>query len=272
MKITHNPGHSLTTPGKESPDGYKEWSYTNEIVKLVIAELDTYEGVQQKRIDDPTGRADYPPAVRANLVNSFAPDLHIDHHMNAGGPGGWYEAGHGIETFVESFAQKTSVAIGEKVQNNLVKALEFRNRGLKENRFLVMLNSTDNAKARILIEYAFMTNKNEAMKMRTVDYQQKAAKAVVEAIVAHYGLTKKVVKVMYTDKVTVPNTAFWQASSLVQEYQKKGFKCYALPKSLKDQEPNDPAPFVVETDFAHASIVLMELKKKGYSLAVWESL
>jgi hypothetical protein len=45
----------------------------------------------------------------------------------------------------------------------------------------------------ILIEFAFMTNQNEASKMRTAEYQQKAAKAVVEAIAAQYGLKKKYV-------------------------------------------------------------------------------
>jgi N-acetylmuramoyl-L-alanine amidase len=271
MKITHSAGHALNTSGKESPDGYKEWQYTNEIVKLVMAELEQYDGVQQKRIDDPTGKTDYPLTVRSNMVNSFAPDLHIDYHLNAAGPGGWYNAAWGTETFVFSFTQKESVAIGEKVQNNLVSSLGFRNRGLKQSN-LHMLREV-NAKAKILIEYAFMTHQEEAMKMRTIEYQQKAAQAVVNAIVAQYGLKKKVVRVGYTDKVTVPNTAYWQAALLVQEYQKRGFKCYTLPSNPQvEQDRNDPAPFIVETDFKHANMVLMELKKKGYSKAVWETI
>jgi N-acetylmuramoyl-L-alanine amidase len=93
------------------------------------------------------------------------------------------------------------------------------------------------------------------------------------AIQAEMSKKEEVVKVAYTDKVTVPNTAYWQSSILVQEYQKRGFKCYALPsKPQVEQERTDSAPFVVETDFAHANIVLMELKKKGYSLAVWQSI
>jgi N-acetylmuramoyl-L-alanine amidase len=84
---------------------------------------------------------------------------------------------------------------------------------------------------------------------------------------------EKVVQVALTDKVTVPNTAFWQAELLVQEYQKRGFKCYALPsKPQVEQDRNDPAPFVVETDFNHANIVLMELKHKGYSRTIWETI
>jgi N-acetylmuramoyl-L-alanine amidase len=270
VKFTHAAGHALTTSGKQSPDGYKEWSYTNEIVKLVMAELEQFEGVQQKRIDDPSGKNDYPLTVRSNIVNSFAPDLHIDYHLNAAGSGNWYHAG-GIETFVLSFSQKDSVAIGEKVQNNLVKSLGLRNRGLKQSN-MHMLREV-NAKAKILIEFAFMTNQDEAMKMRTAEYQQKAAQAVINAIVEQYGLKKKVASVVYTDKVTVPNTAYWQAEILVQEYQKRGFKCYALPSNPhEEQDRNNPAPFIVETDFSHANVVLMELKQLGYSRAVWESI
>jgi N-acetylmuramoyl-L-alanine amidase len=272
MKISHSAGHALTTPGKQSPDGFKEWSYTNEIVKLVMAELEQYEGVQQKRIDDPIGKNDYPLTVRSNIANSFVPDLHIDYHLNAAGPGNWYEAG-GIETFVFSLTEKESVAIGEKVQNGLVESLGFRNRGLKQSN-LHMLREVK-AKAKILTEFAFMTNQDEAMKMRTPEYQQKAAQAVVNGIVTQYGLKKKVVPVanVFTDKVTVPNTAFWQTELLVQEYQRRGFKCYANPaKPFEAPLKNDPCPFVVETDFKHANIVKMELINKGYSRTVWESL
>lgn len=274
LKATHSAGHALTTPGKQSPDGFKEWSYTNEIVKLVMAELDQYEGVQQKRIDDPTGKTDFPLTVRSNMVNSFVPDLHIDYHLNAAGNGDWYSA-EGIETFVYKLSDKVSVSIGEKVQNNLVRALGFRNRGLKESN-LHMLRESDKAKARILIEFAFMTNKDEAMKMRTLSYQKLAAMAVVNAIVERYNLKKKVVVQVsnYTDKVTVPNTALWQARNLVQEYSARGYKCYAEPLKVYDginPTDNDGFPFVIEGNFKQAHALKIELDAKGYN-AVWETI
>lgn len=276
FKITHSAGHALTTPGKQSPDGYKEWQYTNEIVKLVMAELDQYEDVQQKRIDDPTGKIDFPLTPRSNTVNSYAPDLHIDYHLNAAGDGDWYSA-EGIETFVYKLSDKVSVAIGEKVQNNLVNSLGFRNRGLKESN-LHMLRETDKAKARILTEFAFMTNKDEAMKMRTAEYQQKSARSVVDAIVQQYKLKKKegkVEAVKYTDKVIVPNTVYWQVIPLVQEYQARGFKCYADPVTPKPNaavDKKEPYRFVVETDFKNANLVKMELVNKGYSKTTWEAI
>jgi N-acetylmuramoyl-L-alanine amidase CwlA len=93
------------------------------------------------------------------------------------------------------------------------------------------------------------------------------------AIQAELNKKEEAVQVKYTDKVTVPNTAYWQAESLVEEYQKRGFKCYALPLNPhKEQERTDAAPFIVETDFSHANLIKMELHQKGYTLAVWESI
>lgn len=197
MKITHSAGHALTTPGKQSPDGYKEWSYTNEIVKLVMSELDQYEGVSQKRIDDPTGKTDYPLIARTNMVNSFNGHLHIDYHMNAFG-NGWTSPG-GTETFVYSFTLKEANTLASKVQANLVRELGFANRGVKVGDLHMIRETKPTA---ILIEFAFMSNQNEATKMRTAEYQAKAAKAVVDAIAAQYNLKKKVVVPVFTPQPT----------------------------------------------------------------------
>lgn len=196
FKITHACGHALTTPGKQSPDGYKEWSYTNEIVKIIIAELNNYENVQQLRIDDPTGKADYPLVARTNMVNSFIPHLHIDYHMNAFG-NGWTTPG-GTETFVYKKTLKEAVAIASKVQNNLVTSLCFANRGVKEGDLHMIRETKPTA---ILIEFAFMSNQNEAAKMRTSEYQKKAALAVVNAIASQYGLKRKSVPVQQKEEM-----------------------------------------------------------------------
>jgi N-acetylmuramoyl-L-alanine amidase len=186
FKITHSAGHALSTSGKQSPDGFKEWAYTDKIVKLIMQELENYEGVLQKRIDDPTGKTDYPLVARSNMVNSFNGHLHIDYHMNAFG-NGWSTPG-GTETFVYKKTLKEAVAIASKIQSNLVNALGFANRGVKEGDLHMIRETKPTA---ILIEFAFMSNQNEAMKMRTSDYQKKAAKAVVDGIAAQYGLKRK---------------------------------------------------------------------------------
>jgi hypothetical protein len=75
-------------------------------------------------------------------------------------------------------------------------------------------------------------------------------------------------------KVIIPNTAFWQAKALVEEYQQRGFQAQGV--SLKVYQPNqqaadnDPYWFVIDTDYDNAKQLVIELQTKGYSLAYGE--
>ncbi|MDQ0971740.1 N-acetylmuramoyl-L-alanine amidase [Neobacillus niacini] len=218
LKISHAAGHARITPGKQSPDGYKEWQVTSEIVKLVMIELENYEGVSQKRIDDPTGESDVPLNKRCELINTWGANVHIDYHLNAYGSG-WNDAS-GTETYLYTTWPKESAALAEKIQVNLVRELGFKNRGVKAANFQIVRETKMTA---ILIEFAFMTNHNEAMKMRTTQYQKKAAKAVVEGIAAQYGLVKNPsTNVIY--RVQVGAFAdIKNAKGLVEELKAKGY-------------------------------------------------
>ncbi len=222
LKISHAAGHALVTPGKQSPDGYKEWQVTNEIVKLVMMELENYEGISQKRIDDPTGKSDLPLNKRCELINTWRANVHIDYHLNAYGFG-WNNAG-GTETYIYTSRPKEAAALAEKVQTNLVRELGFSYRGVKAANFQILRDTNMTA---LLIEFAFMTNHNEAMKMRTSEYQKKSAKAVVEGIVAQYGLVKKPVEnpsasIFYRVQVGA-FTDINLANGLVEELKAKGY-------------------------------------------------
>jgi GH25 family lysozyme M1 (1,4-beta-N-acetylmuramidase) len=82
------------------------------------------------------------------------------------------------------------------------------------------------------------------------------------------GVEKKTNPKPITHKVIVPNTSLKQASTLVAEYEKKGFKCYghALKTYTSSQkaQPNDPYWFVIETDYETAKSLVIELKTRGY--------
>lgn len=222
LKITHAAGHALVTPGKQSPDGYKEWQVTTEIVEFVMRELETYEGLDQKRIDDPTGNSDLPLKKRCELINGWSANVHIDYHLNAYGSG-WNNAG-GTETYTYTTKPKEAEGLAEKIQTNLVKELGFRNRGVKAADFQMVRETKMTA---ILIEFAFMTNHNEAMKMRTEEYQKKAAKAVVDGLVAQYGLKKKpavssTADVLYRVQVGAFSDIN-RAKGVVEELKSKGY-------------------------------------------------
>jgi peptidoglycan hydrolase-like protein with peptidoglycan-binding domain len=76
-------------------------------------------------------------------------------------------------------------------------------------------------------------------------------------------------------RVVIPNTAFWQAKALVQEFEGRDFKCEGV--ALKTYGPNekpeegDPYQFVIYTDQANASQLVSELKDRGYGLTYSEA-
>ncbi|MEH7177604.1 N-acetylmuramoyl-L-alanine amidase [Neobacillus vireti] len=222
LKITHAAGHALVTKGKQSPDGWKEWQVTNEIVKLVMRELENYEEVTQKRIDDHTGKTDIVLNKRCDLINSWGANVHIDYHLNAYGSG-WNQA-CGAETYIYTSKPKEALALAEKIQTNLVTQLGFRNRGVKAANFQMIRETKMTA---ILIEFAFMTNKDEAMKMRTAEYQKKAAIAVVDGLVTQFQLKRKPGIIVSTDTLySVQVGAFSDinhAKDLVEELKNKGY-------------------------------------------------
>jgi|SRR5690606_10925109 len=188
MRITHRVGHALTTRGKQSPDGVKEWAQAEPIAKLVIAELNNYEGVVQKRVDDPTGKVDKSLSTLVAEVNNFKADVHIDYHLNAHGNGATWTTGHGTEVFVNTRKPKEAVELATKVLNNIVSATGFRNRGVKFYDWEMVKSPKA---TNILVEICFMTNKDDVSIVRSTDGQIKIAAAIVEAVVSQYKLKRK---------------------------------------------------------------------------------
>lgn len=73
-------------------------------------------------------------------------------------------------------------------------------------------------------------------------------------------------------KVTIPNTALWQARGLVYEYEHKGFKCEGVAKKVygpgQKAADKDPYAFVLyDLTFEQAKALVIELKVRGYSRA-----
>jgi N-acetylmuramoyl-L-alanine amidase len=76
-------------------------------------------------------------------------------------------------------------------------------------------------------------------------------------------------------KVIIPNTAFWQARSLTVEFMARGYKAYGQTEVLgepKRNDNNDPMPFVIETNYEQAVLLVKELQGKGYTKAFGEKM
>ncbi|PLR93181.1 N-acetylmuramoyl-L-alanine amidase family protein [Bacillus sp. T33-2] len=188
MKFSHAAGHARTTRGKQSPDGVKEWEQTVPIMLMVMDELAKYEGVEQRRFDDPTGQRDIPLKERYNAINAWGADVHIDYHLNAYGTG-WNDAS-GVEMWIADSKPKEALALAQKMQNNLVAVTGFKNRGVKfENWDMVYFTKM----TAVLAELGFMTHRQNTEFIRSAVGQRKIALAIVAALVYQYGLKKKYV-------------------------------------------------------------------------------
>jgi len=187
MKIALDAGHGLSTPGKRTPDGMREWSFNSVVASRIVNELKGYIGVDTIRVDDMTGAVDVSLQDRTDKANKWGADAYISIHANAYGTGGWNNTS-GIETFTYPTASRESFVLAKLVQDELVKATKRNDRGIKTANFAVLRETSMPA---ILVECGFMTNKEEATLLKSDSYRKTCASAIVKGLADMYGLKKK---------------------------------------------------------------------------------
>lgn len=185
-KIALDAGHGLSTPGKRTPAGEREWTLNNKVVRAAIKHLNEYQNVETLRLDDPTGKRDVPLKERTDKANKWKADVVVSYHHNALN-GGW--GNHtGTETYVHPIIPDETLEIANTVHNEVVKAYQLRDRGVKKADFH-MLRETD--MHAVLIEGGFMDSKIDIKKLRDDRVLDSAGKAVAEGFAKHFGLKKK---------------------------------------------------------------------------------
>lgn len=167
MKFFINPGHGGNDPGAVSAEGLKESEVCRNIAEM-LAEKMKINGYQFKVYQ----QRDCLYEV-SKESNNYGADIFISIHCNASAD----PNANGTETLYYKNSAKGR-KIAEIMQNELIKHLGLRNRGIKGSENLHVLKRT-NACA-ILIETAFISNLNEAKFLR--ENQEKAANAIWEGI------------------------------------------------------------------------------------------
>jgi hypothetical protein len=268
VKVMWDPGHDINTPGK-GVAGMKEFEFNRAVSRYADCLLHEYENVQTFFSHDLYDGIDDSLKKRTDRANQLGVDCFISIHANAA----FSPIAHGVETFIHPKAGSSTVNLAAEVHGFLIRETGLNNRGLKRADFAVLRQTKMDA---FLVECGFMTNAKELSLLKSEEYRKKCAQAIVYGLVANYKLVKKQVVKKRTDRVIIPNTAYWQAKALVTEFQANGFHCYGDPVHgyLPGQLPqdNDGFRFIVETDFQSANAVRMELKARGYSLTVWETI
>ncbi|ALC82434.1 MULTISPECIES: N-acetylmuramoyl-L-alanine amidase family protein [Bacillus] len=186
MKIFLDAGHGYQTPGKRTVDGMKEYEFNRDIAEKVKTLLKTYSSVQVSSVH--SDKRDVPLKERTALANKASADLYLSIHANASGNGKEWNDVNGIETFVYLSKPTEATSLAQTIQNELIKATERKNRGVKLADFHVLRETKMTA---ILCECGFMTNKEEAALLKTPAYRQACAEAITKGITGFYKLKRK---------------------------------------------------------------------------------
>ncbi|ALY08052.1 putative N-acetylmuramoyl-L-alanine amidase [Exiguobacterium phage vB_EauS-123] len=187
--IVLDAGHGRNTPGKRTPDGEREWTFNDKMLRAAQKHLtDNYQGFTIVRTDDPTGNTDVSLAARATRANNAKGDVFVSFHNNAF-QGKWGSHG-GTETYVPTPAANNprSSALARSVHPKMQRAFGLRDRGIKAGNLYVIMNTKMPA---ILVEGAFMDSTTDIVKLRDDNVLRRAGEAIAEGVAEFLALSKK---------------------------------------------------------------------------------
>ncbi|MEI5907659.1 N-acetylmuramoyl-L-alanine amidase [Bacillus spongiae] len=218
MKIMLDAGHGLSTPGKRSPDGMREYEFNSKVVQYARDGLKAYEDVTV--FFSHSDSRDVPLSERTNLANAKNVDVFLSVHANAFGDGGWNSVS-GVETYVYPSRPAEALSLATKVQRNVVNVAKLRDRGVKTANFHVLRETKMTA---VLVECGFMTNRNDARLLKSDSYRKQVADALVQALASQYKLKKKP-KGLYKVQVGAYSSKE-NAERIAAQLKAKGFPSY----------------------------------------------
>lgn len=164
-------GHGGYDPGAVA-NGLKEKDLTLSIALKVKAKLEAkgIKVVMSRDTDKFLSLQDI-----ANKANTSNPDIFISIHINSAGA----TSASGIETYYYKGVDKP---LASNIQDKLIEYTGANNRGVKWEEFYVVKNTKMPAS---LVESGFITNVNEANKMKTASYQDTLARAIADGATSY---------------------------------------------------------------------------------------
>lgn len=179
-KIYLDPGHG-GTDGGASANGLKEKNLTLSIALKTRDILNRdYEGhsIRMSRTTDKTVSL----TQRTNDANSWGANYFVSIHINAGG-------GTGYEDYIyNGSVTSNTVAYRDQLHAEVMKQVDFRNRGKKRNNFHVLRESRMPA---ALTENGFIDTTADANKLKSDAYLNRIALGHANGIAKALGLKKK---------------------------------------------------------------------------------
>lgn len=213
--IVLDAGHALNTAGNKTLDGIYEWAMNNKVALEVKRLLEEYDVVVH-RVDDTSGKTDVSLYDRVVKTNQLKPDAFVSIHHNA------YNSKWGNHTGVEAYYNLNRKNDLEKkmatdVAADMSKNTGLLNRGAKTAAFYVLTGNT--TFPAVLTEGGFMDSLIDHPIITSTKGQNAYAQAVVQMLIKHISLTKKVktppestLKIGDTYVLTSSKTGFFTAA------------------------------------------------------------
>ncbi|MBE1556649.1 N-acetylmuramoyl-L-alanine amidase [Sporosarcina limicola] len=175
--IVVDAGHGAHDPGT-SKNKVTEKSITLKVAKLVEAKLKNAGAkVLMIRSDDTFLSLEQRPAfAKKNFAETF-----VSIHVNSAAP-----SAKGTETYFDSSTNPNSAeskTLATYIQNNLIKNANMVNRGVKDNRFIVI---KQNNVAAVLVELGFISNSEDFQKLTSDIYLEIYAESIYQGLVQYY--------------------------------------------------------------------------------------
>ena len=120
------------------------------------------------------------PYERAILANEIEPDLFVSIHVNSAGTN---TSARGIETYYTPKEDTRNKVFADMVQNKLIETFNTRDRGVKENVFIVTKNTEAPS---ILVEMGFLSNQEDRAMMLAEGANYKYANVIYDCIIQYY--------------------------------------------------------------------------------------
>ncbi|MDY7224138.1 peptidoglycan-binding protein [Halalkalibacterium halodurans] len=174
--IVVDPGHGGSDPGAIA-NGLQE-----KVVALDISKrLETKLKAQGATVIMTRSTDVYPSLTdRVNIANSSGADAFISIHLNAATS----TSANGTETYWNSaHAATSSRSLATNIQQELVRAINTNNRGVKEANFQVI---RDTRIPSVLVEVGFLTNPTEANRMKSASFLDSAAEGILNGTIKHF--------------------------------------------------------------------------------------
>lgn len=185
VKLGLDVGHGLHTPGKQTPDGIKEWTLNDKVADKVADMLASYD-VSILRTDNDEGKTDESLSNRVSTYLKAGVASLVSIHHNAF-KGTWGKA-TGVEVYVDRKCTEQDLKLANLIYARLVKYTGLKGRGVKKANFQVI---NQNKVPAVLVEGGFMDGTDD-YKIITSDVGQTAyARAVAESLIEFHNLKKK---------------------------------------------------------------------------------